>query len=348
MNTATSAPQKDQVEALLNQGMRDQWYVIAKSSDVQIGKPFATKVLGMKLVLWRDEAGKVHCVEDFCPHRGAPLSQGLVIGDRITCAYHGVQITGEGVVAKVPGLSGCKLEGAKKLSRYVVEEHRDGVFAYIHESEASTPVPLSRPWEMDGDDYAMFLTTAVWQTNYRYALDNIADPMHGPYLHGDTFTLSQGSRVDTVKLTALDGGFEIKRVEQQGENLDWAEVIVETGTPFARINIPLPPAGGPGGMMRVMAFVTPVDEKTTRIFFWRARKVQGAEREAWRFLYRTSFEPRHWHVLEQDRVMLEGMDDRSRERENLYQHDLGITRARQTMAKMARARLAAAGAQVEP
>jgi hypothetical protein len=30
-------------------------------------------------------------------------------------------------------------------------------------------------------------------------------------------------------------------------------------------------------------------------------------RDTWRFLYRTKLEPRHWHVLEQDREMLDGV-----------------------------------------
>ncbi|RZK98629.1 MAG: hypothetical protein EOP36_21225, partial [Rubrivivax sp.] len=78
-----------------------------------------------------------------------------------------------------------------------------------------------------------------------------------------------------------------------------------------------------------------------RIFFWRCRKVQGLEREVWRFMFRTLFEPLHWYVLEQDRVILAAMRPDARERERLYQHDIGITRLRQTLARMARAQIAA-------
>ena len=39
------------------------------------------KALGRNLVLWRDAAGALNCLEDYCPHRGARLSRGEVLGD---------------------------------------------------------------------------------------------------------------------------------------------------------------------------------------------------------------------------------------------------------------------------
>src|SRR5690606_11940816 len=161
-------------------------------------------------------------------------------------------------------------------------------FAYFPSADQPDPIPLALPYEFTDDSYAHFVTTSLWEANYRYAVENIADPMHGPHLHGDTFTLSGGSREDRAKLTNVEGGFVVERVAQQGANFDWAEIIVENGTPHCRVNIPYPAAGGPGGMMRVVNFLTPVDEFNCRIFFWRCRKVQGIERELWRFLFRTT------------------------------------------------------------
>jgi phenylpropionate dioxygenase-like ring-hydroxylating dioxygenase large terminal subunit len=336
-----TATLKDRAEDRLNTGLLGQWYVIAKSSQVQPGRPFAVKALGMKLVLWRNAAGQIQCIEDYCPHRGAPLSRGTVRGDLLSCAYHGVQLDGTGTVAKVPALPGCLLEGRKELKSFVVEEHRDGVFAWFPSADQQDPLPLILPYEMVGDAYAMFLTTGLWETNYRYALENIADPMHGPYLHAISFTLSEGSLEDTVKLTSVEHGFNVARVAQQGANFDWAELILDNGAPHCRVNIPYPAAGGPGGIMRVVNFITPVDDVNSRIFFWRCREITGLEREVWRFLFRTTFEPRHWDVLEQDREMLAAMPDNARHRERLYQHDIGITRLRQLMSKKAKAQIQA-------
>ena len=93
--------------------------------------------------------------------------------------------------------------------------------------------------------------------------------------------------------------------------------------------------------MRIIGFVTPVDETSCRVYFWRMRQVQGIARESWRFLYRATLEPRHWHVLEQDREMLTNMPDDARKREMLYQHDVGVSRVRLVLKQAARAQLEA-------
>jgi hypothetical protein len=65
------------------------------------------------------------------------------------------------------------------------------------------------------------------------------------------------------------------------------------------------------------------------------RKVQGWMRDTWRFLYRNRLEARHWAVLEQDRIMMEQMEADANERENLYQHDIGLVRLRRHLRRQA-------------
>jgi len=80
----------DAVEQRLRTGILGQWYVIAKSVQVKAGKPHAVRALGRRLVLWRETAGRVQCLEDYCPHRRARLSRGEVNQDHISCRSHGV------------------------------------------------------------------------------------------------------------------------------------------------------------------------------------------------------------------------------------------------------------------
>jgi len=337
----TVIDKKALIEERVNQGLLGQWYPVAKSVEIKATKPYGARLLGRKVVLWRDQSGAIRCIEDFCPHRGAPLSYGEVHEGNIGCRYHGVIVDGEGVVKRVPAMPECALEGRKALESFEVTEANDAVFVYIPSVEQPTAPALVLPKELTGDDWTGFLCTSVWETNYRYALDNLADPMHGCYLHSESFTLAFGSKQDLMQLDRTDAGFRVSRVGQVGENFDWTEFEIHPGNMFCFLDIPYPQAAGPGGFMRIVGFTTPIDERTCKVFFWRLRQVSGLARESWRFLYRAQLEENHWNVLEQDRVMLEGMPDDARKREMLYQHDLGVSRVRQLLTKAARSQIEA-------
>ncbi|MEZ5751820.1 MAG: Rieske 2Fe-2S domain-containing protein [Paracoccaceae bacterium] len=309
----TDADTRARVEARVNQGLRGFWYPVAKSVQVTGKRPYGTMLLGQKIVLWRDQAGQIKCIEDYCPHRGAPLSYGEIHEGHIGCRYHGVVVDGTGTVQRVPAMPDCAMEGRKALRDFPVRETSDAVFVYMASVERPEPPELPLPVELTDPAWTGFLCTSVWETNYRYALDNLADPMHGCYLHAESFTLAFGSKQDLLELDRKDAGFRVSRVGQVGENFDWSEFVVTEGGMFCFLDIPYPPAAGPGGHMRILGYVSPMDEHRCKVFFWRMRKVEGFERR-WRFLYRTMLEERHWNVLEQDRVMLEGMPDDARKR----------------------------------
>ena len=61
--------------------------------------------------------------------------------------------------------------------------------------------------------------------------------------------------------------------------------------------------------------------------------------------FKTSFVDKYhaldWKVLEQDRVMLEQFEPDANQRENLYQHDMGVARLRRVFRTKAEAQLKA-------
>ena len=338
---ALSAEMKARIEDRVNNGLPDHWYPIAKSVEIRADRPYGVVALGQKLVLWRDTDSDIQCIQDFCPHRGAPLSYGEIHGGHIGCRYHGVVVDGTGTVQQVPAMPDCPLEGRKALRSFKVAEHSDAVFVFMSENEETEPPALPLSPEMNDPDWTGFLCTAIWDVNYRYALDNLADPMHGCYLHAESFTLAFGSKQDLLALDNRDDGFRVSRVGQTGENFDWVEFETPEGGMYCHLDIPYPPAAGPGGNMRIVGYVLPMGPQKCKVFFWRMRKVQGFERDSWRFLYRAELEANHWNVLEQDRVMLEGMEDDARTHEMLYQHDIGLAHLRRALNRVARGQLEA-------
>jgi nitrite reductase (NADH) small subunit len=44
---------------------------------------------GKVIAIFRTEKDEVFAVNDACPHKGGPLSQGIVLGDSVSCPLHG-------------------------------------------------------------------------------------------------------------------------------------------------------------------------------------------------------------------------------------------------------------------
>lgn len=56
------------------------------------------------IAIFRSGGDEVFALQDKCPHKGGPLSQGIVHGRRVTCPLHGWNIgldTGEAVAPDV-------------------------------------------------------------------------------------------------------------------------------------------------------------------------------------------------------------------------------------------------------
>lgn len=325
----------DPVEHALQTGLKDYWHAIGPSSFVK-DRPVSLKRLGATLVLWRDTEGRLHALEDRCPHRGAPLSQGVAMGDRLSCPYHGVEVRHDGVVTRVPGSPGCKLEGQKATRSFHVREQAGAIFLYNASEPVDEPPPLQLPDELtDDDNFSSFLCYVEWKCDYRYALDNVMDPMHGTFLHKQSHSMAEGDSTAKFVVRPTDHGFVFEKEGQRNVNFDWTE-FADTGIHWMRLEIPYPKTGGPGGNFIIVGMCTPISPTLTAVFFWRVRKlVPGWQRDTWRFLYRNRLEARHWHVLEQDRVVLEWMPQDANQHENLYQHDLGIVRLRRHLRGLA-------------
>jgi nitrite reductase/ring-hydroxylating ferredoxin subunit len=68
-----------------------QWWPIAVVSQLNDKNPTAAMLLGIPLVIWKDGSGAWSVLEDRCPHRLAPLSEGRVepSDGTLQCVYHG-------------------------------------------------------------------------------------------------------------------------------------------------------------------------------------------------------------------------------------------------------------------
>ena len=87
--------------------------------------PYATRLFGEPMVIYRDISGNINAVADACPHRSAPMSMGRVGDDgNLRCFYHGWAFGKDGVRADVDQYKpdGSLKKNACSLKRFAAEE----------------------------------------------------------------------------------------------------------------------------------------------------------------------------------------------------------------------------------
>lgn len=80
------------------------WHAVARSCDVRSGDNIvAGFAIDKEMALWRSVDGSVQAWENRCPHRSVRFTLGQVLGDRLSCAYHGWQyMAGDGHCVGIP------------------------------------------------------------------------------------------------------------------------------------------------------------------------------------------------------------------------------------------------------
>ena len=66
-----------------------QWKYICKLEDIPVlGARRVTRAQGLEVAVFRTATDEVFALLDRCPHKGGPLSQGIVFGKSVACPLH--------------------------------------------------------------------------------------------------------------------------------------------------------------------------------------------------------------------------------------------------------------------
>lgn len=166
------------------------WLAVLSSNELRKGKPLGVRRLGLDLVFWRDESGKVNALLDNCPHRHAKLSLGKVIDGNIQCPYHGFEFNGSGNVVKIPAL-GSASEMPKYLKAFPIPVHEDYGIIWIWYGDGN---PSDSPRffnDMRGLTVYSEISE-VWGVSLPRAVENQLDVFHLPFVHYNT--IGRGGR----------------------------------------------------------------------------------------------------------------------------------------------------------
>jgi vanillate O-demethylase monooxygenase subunit len=169
--------------------LRNTWYAAAYDTDLT-RSILARRVLDEPLIFYRREDGTAVAMQDECPHRFAPLSEGRLIGDHVQCPYHGLEFdcTGSCVLNPHPPRT---IPRRMVVKTYPLIERHGMVWIWMGEANRADPALIP--------DFAYLEETRRWRTVRSYfhlpfgadlMFDNLMDLSHAEYLHRGT--VSQG------------------------------------------------------------------------------------------------------------------------------------------------------------
>ncbi len=175
------------------------WYVAATAGDVA-DKPFGRKICGRQMVFFRGADGQVAALEDWCPHRGAPLSLGRVVDGRLVCGYHGLQMGCDGRTVAMPGQ---RVRGFAPIAAYPVVERHGFIWVWPGDAALADPSLLPDLFWADNPEWAYGGGLYHIGCDYRLMVDNLMDLTHETYVHADS--IGQAEIDEIAPVTKVEG-----------------------------------------------------------------------------------------------------------------------------------------------
>lgn len=190
------------------------WFPIALSEEVPVGTIVGRDFLDGRVVIYRGTDGVARIQSAYCPHIGADLSVGSVVGNRVQCAFHRWEYDENGMCVK----TGAGLPPPRDACLYTfpVTER----FGMIYVFNGHEPL-----WQLPDFDYRDDELVARPFTSELYTCDpwifasNTPDTQHIAVVHGFRFKASDPSEMVQWE----DWGFRMKidAWHQDNEDLAW-------------------------------------------------------------------------------------------------------------------------------
>lgn len=113
------------------------WTLICRVDDIiPLGARRVTRPRGAPVAVFRAQDDHIFAILDRCPHKGGPLSQGIVFGHSVACPLHNMNIGLDDGQVKAPD-EGCVPKFAVKLE--------DGTIYLDSDELATVGVDLAMP-----------------------------------------------------------------------------------------------------------------------------------------------------------------------------------------------------------
>ena len=123
------------------------WKAICRVEDIPVlGSRRVARDQGLDVAVFRNDADEVFALLDRCPHKGGPLSQGIVFGTSVACPLHNWTIGLCDGQAQAPD-EGCTPRFEVKVEAGVVFLNAEELVGHATELTRPMAGPVSRKTE---------------------------------------------------------------------------------------------------------------------------------------------------------------------------------------------------------
>ena len=178
---------------------KNAWYVACTPNEID-DRPLGRRICNESIVFYRGPDGVATALEDFCPHRGAPLSLGRVVEGKLVCGYHGLEMGCDGKTIAMPGQ---RVRSFPAIRTFPVLERYGFIWVWPGEPALAEATSLhhfewaeSPEWAYGGGQYHI-------ACDYRLMIDNLMDLSHETYVHATS--IGQKEIDETPTATKVDG-----------------------------------------------------------------------------------------------------------------------------------------------
>ncbi|MEM7718023.1 MAG: aromatic ring-hydroxylating dioxygenase subunit alpha [Pseudomonadota bacterium] len=277
--------------------IRNCWYVAGRSED--IGRTLTpVRMLGDDIVIFRTADGTPAALEDACPHRKLPLSRGTLEGDHVVCGYHGLTFDRTGGCVIAP----TQLDNPPRraaVQSYPAEDRWGFVWLWMGPADQADPRQIIDIPNFDNPAWGKTPKGGLSMAcHYLYIIDNLLDPSHVAWVHLTSFA-GVGTDNSPMTIEDLQDGVVVSRwIHDEPPPPYYRDMLpfgptcdrkqhYECRLPATAINMSVYTPAGEGGADRPLSpnafinisynFITPVDETTTRYFWFQHRNMHAED-----------------------------------------------------------------------
>ncbi|MEV6899209.1 Rieske 2Fe-2S domain-containing protein [Amycolatopsis sp. NPDC051372] len=144
--------------------------------------PVRVQLLGERLIAFRDTAGRIGLIDEFCSHRTASLFFGRNEECGLRCAYHGWKYDVDGNCVDMPSEPPeSRFREKIKQTAYPCVERGGVIWTYLGPPELKPDLP-ELEWATLADSQ-VFVSKRLQETNFMQAMEGGIDSSHVSFAH---------------------------------------------------------------------------------------------------------------------------------------------------------------------